>query len=61
MSVVQRTSLKNNRSLFEISCITELKVAYFYAMNFRINDFEKAGQARYKIVKDILRELKLIE
>jgi beta-lactamase class D len=34
---------------------------YFYAMNFKTNDYEKTSQARYEIVKDILRELKLIE
>lgn len=34
---------------------------YFYAMNFKSNDFSKTNQARYEITKDILRELKLIE
>ena len=34
---------------------------YFYAMNFKTNDFNKSSQARYNIVKDILMELKLIE
>lgn len=33
---------------------------YFYAMNFKTNDFNKLSQARYEITKDILRELKLI-
>jgi beta-lactamase class D len=33
---------------------------YFYAMNFRTNDFNKLTPVRYSIVKDILRELKLI-
>ncbi|HEX2393919.1 MAG TPA: penicillin-binding transpeptidase domain-containing protein [Bacteroidales bacterium] len=34
---------------------------YFYAMNFKTNDFNKLSQARYAITKDILRELKLID
>ena len=34
---------------------------YFYAMNFRANDFNKTSQARYEIVKDIYKELKLLE
>ncbi len=34
---------------------------YFYAMNFKTNDFSKTAQARYDITKDILRELKMIE
>jgi beta-lactamase class D len=34
---------------------------YFYAMNFKTDDFNKLSQARYDIVKDILRTLKLIE
>jgi len=34
---------------------------YFYAMNFKTNDFNKTIQARYEITKDILRELKLID
>jgi len=34
---------------------------YFYAMNFKTNDFNKTSQARYEITKDILRELKLID
>jgi beta-lactamase class D len=34
---------------------------YFYAMNFKTNDFYKTSQARYEITKDILKELKLIE
>ena len=34
---------------------------YFYAMNFKTNDYNKLGQARYDITKDILRELKLME
>jgi len=35
--------------------------SYFYAMNFKSNDYNKTSQARYEITKDILRELKLIE
>jgi len=34
---------------------------YFYAMNFKTDDFNKMSQARYGIVKEILRELKLME
>jgi len=34
---------------------------YFYAMNFKTNDFNKTSQARYEITKDILRELKLMD
>jgi beta-lactamase class D len=34
---------------------------YFYALNFVSNDFNGTSQARYKITKDILRELKLME
>lgn len=34
---------------------------YFYAMNFKSNDFNKTSAARYNITKDILRELKLLE
>jgi beta-lactamase class D len=33
---------------------------YFYAMNFRTNDFDRMIPVRYSIVKDILRELGLI-
>ena len=34
---------------------------YFYAMNFKSNDFEKTSMARYEITKAILRELKLMD
>ncbi|GET23235.1 penicillin-binding transpeptidase domain-containing protein [Prolixibacter denitrificans] len=34
---------------------------YFYAMNFVSDDFNGTSQARYKITKDILMELKIIE
>jgi beta-lactamase class D len=34
---------------------------YFYAMNFKTNDYSKTSQARYDITKEIFRELKLIE
>ena len=34
---------------------------YFYAMNFKTNDYNKTSSARYSITKDILRELKLLE
>ena len=33
---------------------------YFYALNFRTSDFNKLSPARLSIVKDILRELGLI-
>lgn len=34
---------------------------YFYALNFKTSDFNKLGQARFDITKEILRDLKLIE
>ena len=34
---------------------------YYYAMNFKSNDFGKTSQVRYEITKDILRQLDLIE
>jgi len=34
---------------------------YFYAMNFKTDDFNRLNQARYEITRDILRELKLME
>ncbi len=34
---------------------------YFYAMNFKTNDFGALHLARYEITKDILRELELID
>jgi beta-lactamase class D len=34
---------------------------YYYAMNFKSNDFGKDSPARYEIAKDILRKLDLIE
>ncbi|MBN1927403.1 MAG: class D beta-lactamase [Prolixibacteraceae bacterium] len=34
---------------------------YFYAMNFKSDDYDKTSIARYSITKDILRELKLLE
>jgi beta-lactamase class D len=34
---------------------------YFYAMNFKTNDYNKTSQVRYELTKDILRELKLME
>jgi beta-lactamase class D len=34
---------------------------YFYALNFKTDNFNKASQARFEITKDILKELKLIE
>jgi beta-lactamase class D len=37
------------------------KKSFFYAMNFVTDDFDKLNQARYNIVKDILKELKLID
>lgn len=33
---------------------------YFYAMNFRSNDYEKTALLRYEITKEILRELKIM-
>ena len=34
---------------------------WFYAMNFKTDDFNKTSQARYDITKSILREILLIE
>ena len=34
---------------------------YFYAMNFISDDYDKTKNARYEIVKDIMKELKLID
>jgi beta-lactamase class D len=34
---------------------------YFYALNFKTKDFNKTSELRYKITKDIFRELKIIE
>lgn len=34
---------------------------YFFAMNFKTNDFDKVNQARYDVTKGILRELKIME
>lgn len=34
---------------------------YFYAMNFKTNDYNASSMARYSITKDILRALKLLE
>jgi beta-lactamase class D len=34
---------------------------YFYAMNFKTNDFDKAAPSRYAITKDILKSLRIIE
>lgn len=34
---------------------------YFYAMNFITNDFDRLSPARYKITRDILRDLKIME
>lgn len=34
---------------------------YYYAMNFVSDDYNKTRHARYEIVKDILKELKLID
>lgn len=34
---------------------------YYYAMNFKSDDFNGTSQARYEITKGILRELKLME
>lgn len=34
---------------------------YFYALNYRTDDWDKTNKGRYEITKDILRELKLIE
>ncbi len=34
---------------------------WFYAMNFKTNNFDKTSQARYEITKSILSELKLME
>jgi beta-lactamase class D len=36
-------------------------MVYFYAMNFKTQDYEKLSQARYYITNDILKELKIIE
>ena len=33
---------------------------WFYAMNFRTDDYDGTAMARYDIVKDILKELGLI-
>ena len=33
---------------------------YFYAMNFKSNDYTKTSQGRFEITKDILRELKIL-
>jgi len=34
---------------------------YFYALNFKTQDFEKLSQERYYITHDILKELKIVE
>ncbi len=34
---------------------------YYFAMNFKTNDFTKQSPSRYEITKDILRELKIID
>jgi beta-lactamase class D len=34
---------------------------YYYAMNFKTNDYDKTSQARYEITKSILKELRLID
>lgn len=34
---------------------------YFYAMNFKTNDFNKMSPARYQITKNILRDLKIMD
>jgi beta-lactamase class D len=34
---------------------------YFFAMNFKTNDFDKTAPARYTITKDIMKILKVIE
>lgn len=34
---------------------------YFYALNYKTDDWDKTNKGRYEITKDILRELKLID
>ena len=52
---------ENDYIMWLVGYIEKDNKPYFYAMNFKTNDFSKLSQARYEITKDILRELKLLE
>lgn len=52
---------ENEDIMWLVGYIEKENKPYFYALNFKTNDFGKTKQARYDITKDILRELKLIE
>ncbi len=44
-----------------VGYVVKNNTPYFYALNFKTNDFDKTKQARYEIAKGILKELKLVE
>ena len=52
---------ENEYIMWLVGYIEKDNQPYFYAMNYTTNDFKKTINARFKITKNILRELKLIE
>ena len=52
---------ENEYIMWLVGYIEKDNQPYFYALNYKTNDFKKTINARFKITKNILRELKLIE
>lgn len=52
---------ENEYIMWLVGYVVKDSKPYFYAMNFKSNDFAKHSQVRYEVTKDILRQLNLIE
>ncbi|MCG8701488.1 MAG: hypothetical protein MI922_25785, partial [Bacteroidales bacterium] len=51
---------RNKHIMWLVGYLEKDGKTYFYALNFVSNDFNKHAGVRFKLVKDILREFKLI-
>jgi beta-lactamase class D len=52
---------ENKYIMWLVGYVVKNNKSYYYAMNFESNDFGKHSQVRYEVIKDILRQLELIE
>jgi beta-lactamase class D len=52
---------ENDYIMWLVGYLERENKTYYYALNFKSDDFNKTSQARYQITKDILKELSLID
>jgi beta-lactamase class D len=52
---------ENEYIMWLVGYVVKNDQPYYYAMNFKSNDFGKDSQSRYEVTKDILRQLRLLE